>query len=814
MPDGKTGIGPAGSEPRVGEPRPSEPYLSLVVTARNDDHGGNLLQRMQIFVSGWLAQARRHRIPSELIIVEWNPPGDRPRLREALEWPADFGPCEVRFIEVPAALHRRYAHAEALPLYQMIAKNVGIRRARGRFVLATNIDILFSDELASFLAQQRLEPGRMYRIDRHDVASDVPGGASVEEQLAYCRTHLIRLNAREGSFPVSPDGRIALSPIDVVAVGAGILLGKGWLPLERYGSNEVFRWAREEAEVLLKTPPGQVAALLVDVEPGPSAGAEPVDLEIAAGENEILARVSIDARSRVRLPFFPALPDRLWFRTYSQEAAFGVDPRVLNLRFFRLEWETGAPAAGPCRATVTREPRAGRVAAAWRALQYAVRKLATGGPIVPMSIPVPPRLQRRLKSYVDWGGVTGLVREGIAYRMKRPGLRQPPGSDIFQTGSGLSPGAGWKGPERFRGELSRRVATGAELIVDGSSSGARELWLRVEPAQTGCGPLELSLIDQQGQAVARRKLNGLEYVQFPVPRLPDRTAVYRLEWGAAGGPSPGPDECKVYWCGWDRRAQAARLNDVAPPPWGAGWQRDPAGGAMTASRQAELLLRAVPGGLRPLFLELETASPAAFEIRDCAGRTLERFEIEGRRLRRLELPLEAGRTHVLQILSSGPFRAYRCGWDPTPAASHGSAPGRRRAAEFLHTNACGDFTLIARDNWFDLRGYPEFDLFSMNLDSVFCFAAHYGGAREEALAEPMRIYHVEHGSGSGWTPEGQAKLFARIAASGLSFVDNDEVLTWAAQMRHLNAPMIFNREDWGLAEFDLEETAPPGRGAA
>ena len=27
-----------------------EPYLSLVVTARNDDHGGNLLGRMQAFV--------------------------------------------------------------------------------------------------------------------------------------------------------------------------------------------------------------------------------------------------------------------------------------------------------------------------------------------------------------------------------------------------------------------------------------------------------------------------------------------------------------------------------------------------------------------------------------------------------------------------------------------------------------------------------------------------------------------------------------------------------------------------------------------
>ena len=50
---------------------------------------------------------------------------------------------------MPSELHARYPHGDALPLYQMIAKNVGIRRARGQFVLATNIDILFSNELAS-----------------------------------------------------------------------------------------------------------------------------------------------------------------------------------------------------------------------------------------------------------------------------------------------------------------------------------------------------------------------------------------------------------------------------------------------------------------------------------------------------------------------------------------------------------------------------------------------------------------------------------------------------------------------------------------
>ena len=166
-------------------------------------------------------------------------------------WPDDLGPCEVRFIEVPPEIHARYDHGKALPLYQMIAKNVGIRRARGRFVLATNIDILFSSELAAFLGKQQLDGDRMYRIDRHDAMNDVPIERPIEEQLEYCRTHLIRVNTREGTFNVSRDGRPTLSPGDVAPPESGLLFGPGWFAVESHIKGENFRWASESAELLL-----------------------------------------------------------------------------------------------------------------------------------------------------------------------------------------------------------------------------------------------------------------------------------------------------------------------------------------------------------------------------------------------------------------------------------------------------------------------------------------------------------------------------------------------------------------------------------
>lgn len=169
------------------------PYLSVVATARNDDHGGNPLYRTQLFVDGLVAQADRHRLPTELVLVEWNPPADRPRLGEVLRWPASEW-CDIRIVEVPFELHSTLEHSDRLPLYQMIGKNVGIRRARGDFVLATNIDILFSDELADLIAGRALDGDRVYRADRVDVPAEIDPSWSLDEQLEFCRRRAVRAN--------------------------------------------------------------------------------------------------------------------------------------------------------------------------------------------------------------------------------------------------------------------------------------------------------------------------------------------------------------------------------------------------------------------------------------------------------------------------------------------------------------------------------------------------------------------------------------------------------------------------------------------
>src|SRR5258708_31568463 len=96
-----------------------KPYLSVVAASRNDDHGKNLRERMQVFAKGFIEQCQRFKLPAELILVEWNPPPEKAPLADALSWPAQNGYCNIRIIQVPAEIHKRYKYSEALPLFQM-----------------------------------------------------------------------------------------------------------------------------------------------------------------------------------------------------------------------------------------------------------------------------------------------------------------------------------------------------------------------------------------------------------------------------------------------------------------------------------------------------------------------------------------------------------------------------------------------------------------------------------------------------------------------------------------------------------------------
>ena len=163
--------------------------LSAIVASRNDDHGGNMIVRHNMFINGLYQQANRHELKVELVLVEWNPPQDTVPLAEALSWPERSDYFTARVITVPAELHETLRNSGMLDFYQMIAKNVGIRRAGGEWILATNPDLLFTDGIFHVI-KDGLPPDKMfYRAPRVDVDRTAVPPGSIEDQLQFCMAH-------------------------------------------------------------------------------------------------------------------------------------------------------------------------------------------------------------------------------------------------------------------------------------------------------------------------------------------------------------------------------------------------------------------------------------------------------------------------------------------------------------------------------------------------------------------------------------------------------------------------------------------------
>jgi hypothetical protein len=130
---------------------------------------------------------------------------------------------------------------------------------------------------------------------------------------------------------------------------------------------------------------------------------------------------------------------------------------------------------------------------------------------------------------------------------------------------------------------------------------------------------------------------------------------------------------------------------------------------------------------------------------------------------------------------------------------------RYHRSRWLHTNGCGDFTVLSRDDWARLRGYPEWPIFSWHLDSAFMYAAAANDVREVALGKRYRIYHLDHAPGSGYSPSGAAQLFARLDAKRIPYLSNDDLERWRQQVATDPQSAIVNGPDWGLGGQVLPE---------
>ena len=209
----------------------SNPFLSIVLTGRNDEHGVDFRSRCFRTLQFNHRELSDRGISHEFVFVEWAPDSGRPLLVDLV---ADAVPTLDLRCFTGYVVESRYQEALSLnprlEYLEFLAKNVGVRRARGSFVLTTNCDIFLSRSILQRFEDRRLEPQKVYRAPRHDLKAAITQSSIGWEELESAD------NLEKPPPTLKP-------PLLRGGTGDFVLLDRETFQLLR-GFNEIYRVAR------------------------------------------------------------------------------------------------------------------------------------------------------------------------------------------------------------------------------------------------------------------------------------------------------------------------------------------------------------------------------------------------------------------------------------------------------------------------------------------------------------------------------------------------------------------------------------------
>lgn len=117
-----------------------------------------------------------------------------------------------------------------------------------------------------------------------------------------------------------------------------VQLGNAWGVLESFGG-EKFRWAENDAEVLVEAPHPPALVLSLLVEPGPGVGARSFELKLVDAAGNVVGAQRVDGQRMVyfTLPAVSGTQNRFRLHTDAGGKQSATDPRILNFRVFKIE---------------------------------------------------------------------------------------------------------------------------------------------------------------------------------------------------------------------------------------------------------------------------------------------------------------------------------------------------------------------------------------------------------------------------------------------------------------------------------------------
>ena len=143
--------------------------LSFIVATRNDNHGGNMRQKIQTFINNWIHLVNKFKVNYELVIVDWNSPSIKGPIRKKFKFKNLKKNSSIQIIEINQKHLSHTKKSLSLDFYQMIAKNIGSKCALSDTLLITNIDIIFTEKIFKKLSNLKVKQKEIYRAVRYDI---------------------------------------------------------------------------------------------------------------------------------------------------------------------------------------------------------------------------------------------------------------------------------------------------------------------------------------------------------------------------------------------------------------------------------------------------------------------------------------------------------------------------------------------------------------------------------------------------------------------------------------------------------------------
>lgn len=190
-------------------------YVSIVLALRNDDYGGELIPRIDRFVSHLVTNLGDGSDGIyELVVVDWNPPGNRPPIRAAVDWSFVQN---IKHIEVSASVHEflRMKAKIKRNMYDYIARAIGAHEATSDFVAITNQDVLWSGAIFSHIRMKMLREDCFYRADRLDTSPRDFNASTSDAELLRSVVQVQRRHARD-----APLCAVLTAPTDIGMVSS------------------------------------------------------------------------------------------------------------------------------------------------------------------------------------------------------------------------------------------------------------------------------------------------------------------------------------------------------------------------------------------------------------------------------------------------------------------------------------------------------------------------------------------------------------------------------------------------------------------